>query len=109
MYWYYRFSDYAMAFIISNASEKVFYKDLVSQAFMDLLTYDRNHSTSLSNTLEHYVKNKFNVTHTAADLYLNRSTVLAHLKKIQEITSMDLDDWHTHLHLLISFALLENE
>ena len=109
MYWYYRFSDYAMAFIISNASEKVFYKDLVSQAFMDLLTYDRNHSTSLANTLEHYVKNKFNVTHTAADLYLNRSTVLAHLKKIQEITSMDLDDWHIHLHLLISFALLENE
>ncbi len=109
MYWYYRFSDYAMTYILDSASEKVYYRDLVNQAFLDLLTYDRNHSSSLANTLEHYIKNKFNVTHTAAELYLNRSTVLAHLKKIEEITSLNLDDWHVHLHLLISFALLENE
>ena len=109
MYWYYRFSDYAMTYLLDNASEKVYYRDLVNQSYLDLLTYDRNHSSSLANTLEHYIKNKFNVTHTAAELYLNRSTVLAHLKKIEEITSLNLDDWRVHLHLLISFALLENE
>ncbi|MDD6685173.1 MAG: helix-turn-helix domain-containing protein, partial [Lachnospiraceae bacterium] len=94
---------------LDHASRDVYYKDLVNQPLLDLLDYDREHSSSLSHTLEQYIKNKFNVTHTAAALYLNRSTVLAHLKKIEELTSLNLDDWHTHLHLLLSFALLENE
>ena len=109
MYWYYRFPDYALAYTLDHASRDVYYKDLVNQPLLDLLDYDREHSSSLAHTLEQYIKNKFNVTHTAAALYLNRSTVLAHLKKIEELTSLNLDDWHTHLHLLLSFALLENE
>lgn len=108
MYWYYRFSDYVLDYMIEHASHDVYYRDLLEPSYLELLEYDQEHTTALAATLEQYVKNKFNVTHTAAALYLNRSTVLARLKKIEEITVLNLDDWHTHLHLLLSFAVLEN-
>lgn len=46
------------------------------------------------------------MTHTADKLFVHRTTLLKHLKKIDEISNLDLDDWKTRLHLCLSFQFL---
>ena len=70
------------------------------------MDYDAQHGTEYAAALRVFVEEKYSVTHTADKLFVHRTTLLKHLKKIDEITNMDLDDWMTRLHLFLSFQFL---
>ena len=71
-----------------------------------LMEYDAAHGTEYTAALRTFVEEKYSVTHTADKLFVHRTTLLKHLKKIDDITNLDLDDWNTRLHLALSFQFL---
>lgn len=71
-----------------------------------LIRYDADHGTNYTTSLRTFVEEKYSVTHTADKLYVHRTTLLKHLKKIDEISGMDLDDWKTRLHLCLSLQFI---
>lgn len=71
-----------------------------------LMEYDAAHGTEYTAALRTFVEEKYSVTHTADKLFVHRTMLLKHLKKIDDITNLDLDDWNTRLHLALSFQFL---
>ncbi len=106
MFWYYDFQDYALEYMLTRCQEDVEKTHLCIPGLIRLMDYDRDHGTEYFSALRTYVEEKYSVTHTAERLFVHRTTLLKHLKKIDEITNMDLDDWNTRLHLCLSFQFL---
>ena len=73
-------------------------RDLV----MKIAEYDRQRQTSLLRTLEEFLRRRGNISATAEALYVHPNTLRQRLRRIQEISGLDLrkDDW-----LLIEIAV----
>ncbi len=56
-----------------------------------LVEYDNENGLDLLNTFKTYMENKGNVSQTARSLHLHRQSLLYRLKKIEEITTLNLD------------------
>ncbi len=74
------------------------------RAFVDhfigpLLAYDKEHNSSLVETLESYLQNDCNLYKTARVNYLHVSTVRYRFRRIEEIARLDLSDAETRLNL----------
>lgn len=106
MFWYYDFQDYALDYMLGRCQEELDKTHLCIPGLTRLQEYDRQHGTEYVTALRTFVEEKYSVTHTADKLFVHRTTLLKHLKKIDEITNMDLDDWRTRLHLCLSFQFL---
>lgn len=106
MFWYYDFQDYAMDYMLGRCLEDLDKTHLCIPGLIRLMDYDAQHGTDYTAALRTFVEEKYSVTHTADKLFVHRTTLLKHLKKIDEITNIDLDDWKTRLHLCLSFQFL---
>lgn len=106
MFWYYDFQDYAMDYMLGRCLEDLDKTHLCIPGLIRLMDYDAQHGTDYATALRTFVEEKYSVTHTADKLFVHRTTLLKHLKKIDEITNIDLDDWKTRLHLCLSFQFL---
>ncbi|TCP29589.1 PucR-like helix-turn-helix protein [Scopulibacillus darangshiensis] len=72
-----------------------------------LLDYDRkNLQSQLVKSLKVYLQTNGNVTKASELLFVHRSTLKYRLKKIQDITHMDLDDSEMRLQFQVAFKLL---
>ena len=80
--------------------------ELRHPAILLLAEYDRTHRTDLLHVLEVFLKHFCNQSETAKALFLHRSSVIRKLDRITQITGIDLDDYETRLHLMISFELM---
>ena len=81
-------------------------KNLTEQPEKLLLAeYDRVHRTDLLHILEVFLKHFCNQSETAKALYLHRSSVIRKIDRIVQLTGVDLDDYETRLHLMLSFEL----
>jgi GAF domain-containing protein len=67
-----------------------------------LADYDRQRSTFLLRTLEEFLRNRGSISATAAALYVHPNTLRQRLRRIQELSGLDLrkDDW-----LMVEIAL----
>ncbi len=67
------------------------HRDAVSR----LAEYDRRRSTALLKTLEEFLRRRGNISATAEALYVHPNTLRQRLRRIQELTGIDLrrDDW----------------
>ncbi len=67
------------------------HRDAVSR----LADYDRRRSTALLKTLEEFLRRRGNISATAEALYVHPNTLRQRLRRIQELTGIDLrrDDW----------------
>lgn len=65
--------------------------------------------TQLYQTLRCYLENHQNVTQTARELFIHRSTLLYRLDRIHEIIRSDYSDPDELLYLLLSFRLIDME
>ena len=70
------------------------------------MDYDKENGTDLVGTLKEFMKSGFNVTHAAETLYLHRTTLLKHLKKIESISGIHPGDTKEALHVGLSFRFL---
>src|SRR5699024_2093780 len=65
----------------------------------------QNSQTNLFKTLAVYLNNNGNVTQTAKELYLHRSTLVYRLNKIQELLGIDIDDANERFNLQLAYKM----
>jgi GAF domain-containing protein len=70
-------------------------RDTQRDALALLQSYDSEHGTSLLETLEHYLLRRGNISATSLGLYIHPNTLRQRLRRIGELTGIDLarDDW----------------
>ncbi len=72
------------------------------QVIGPLVEYDREHKSSLVQTISAFFEHHGNVSQTAEELYIHRNTLLYRLERIQELTGQDLDDADMRLALQLA-------
>jgi GAF domain-containing protein len=77
-------------------------RDAHRDAVMRIGEYDRQRQTSLLRTLEEFLRRRGNISATAEALYIHPNTLRQRLRRIQELSGLDLrkDDW-----LLVEIAV----
>ena len=107
--WYYTFTSYQIPYILEQATRDLLPEQLYHEAILTLRSYDSKNGTHLLETLRTYVELRQNITHTASALEIHRTSLLARIDRIRQLTSADLDDPRTCLHLMLSFELMDRE
>ena len=77
-------------------------RDSQRDSLTALVVYDREHGTALLDTLEQYLLRRGNLSATSVALYIHPNTLRQRLRRIGELTPIDLarDDW-----LMLELAL----
>jgi len=77
-------------------------RDAQRDSLSALVVYDREHGTALLDTLEQYLLRRGNLSATSVALYIHPNTLRQRLRRIGELTGIDLarDDW-----LMLELAL----
>jgi len=99
------FSDNVLEYIISHFKEEYDVDMVCSKAVRQLKNFDAENGTDYLETLRRYLENGMQQTLTANELYIHRSTLIYRIKKIQELTGVDLDDPDMRLYIQISIRL----
>ena len=71
------------------------------------MKYDRENDMKLTLTLKTYLRNDRSVAKSIRVLYMQRSTFLYQMRRVMEITELDLEDYDVRLYLQIYFAAEE--
>lgn len=109
-YWYYRFDDYRMTYMINAIKEKgIDPVLLIHPAIPILLEHDKTHESELSNTLQMFLEKRQNVTQSAEALFVHRTTLFRRLNQIRELTALDFEDTDTMLELQLSYRILKEQ
>jgi len=103
---YYYYNDYRLEYFLKKGSFELPEKLVCNQSLLNLIDFDNKNGTEYVKTLKAYLEEKYNATHAADKLYIHRTTLLKRMDKIKEITDLNLDDWDTRLHLMISYSIL---
>ncbi|MCD8196790.1 MAG: helix-turn-helix domain-containing protein [Lachnospiraceae bacterium] len=104
---YFRFSDYALDYILFHFTSDFKVSTVCSDAVIRLLRHDTEKQTDYIHTLKCYLENGCQQTAAADALFIHRSTLVYRLNKICQISGIDLDDPEKRLYLQISIRLLE--
>ena len=91
-YVYYLFSDYVLRYMMYSCMGEFPSTLLFTEGFRRLEEYNRQASADYLETLQIYLNNNMNVTKTAEDLMIHRSTLLERLKRIEKLLESDLKD-----------------
>lgn len=82
-------------------------EDFYDTTLKTLVDYDDKKSTELVETLSCYFKNSGNLTRISEDLFTHYNTVLYRVKRIEEITGVNLNDQSERLNLEIAIKIKE--
>lgn len=104
--WYYNFEDMVLPYICKQAALEMDAANLYHPAICILLEYDKRESTNLAQTVFAFMQNRYNVTRTAKELYIHRTTLLFRLERIEILTGLKWESWKDRLHLAVTFELL---
>lgn len=88
-YVYHNTSIYRLLSILSNDKDA---QDIIMNIIGDLINYDADNKLDLINTFKIYIDNGGNVSQTARALHLHRQSLLYRLKRIEDITYLNLDN-----------------
>lgn len=103
----YYFEEYAMRYMIYSCIGEFPLEMLYTEGFQRLVKFDASTQTEYLDTLRVYLNNNMNITRTAEDLHIHRSTFLERMKKIEGILNADLKDAETRLQLNMLLKMLE--
>src|SRR5205823_14871014 len=83
-------------------------RDPQQEAIARLADYDEAHSTSLLATLEEFLSRRGTISATATALYIHPNTLRQRLRRIMELTGLDLrkEDW-LMVEIAVKLAALE--
>lgn len=108
-YWYFKFNDYALDYLLKNGMGMFAPDQIGSQALVVLRQYDRSYNTRYYQTLYEYINQHYNATAAAKSLYIARSSFLKRMERIAQLTGVDLDNWTEQLYITMSFQLYAME
>ena len=101
----YRYDEYAIyhiAQLCSDNSEMFIHPKLTL-----LLNLDKKHDSSFAQSLYTYLKCNRNITDTANALHIHRNTLIYHLKRIEDLLDISVNDVDLLLHFEMSFKIME--
>ena len=76
---------------------------------MQLIVYDQEHNTALNETLRTFLSLQCNASECARRLFINRSSLLKRLERIEKITEIHMDNPEERVYLELSYMILEQE
>lgn len=106
-YWSYFYEKYAYLDMRSNAAKDYTLLALCPTGIKELIQYDIDHGHNFTYTLITYLNNNCNLARCTRILYLQRSTLLYQIKRIREITKMNISSMDTQKWILFYFSILE--
>lgn len=89
---YYVFQDYALAEMVTNSLGRLPTELFFTDGMRRLAQHDMNAQVSYIETLRAYLDSNMNITKTAADLFVHRSTLLERIARIERELDTDLKD-----------------
>ena len=98
---FYFFRDYMLTFLLQNATSGLPLESFYSEGIRRLLEHDASSKVSFSETLLVYLRNAMNITKTALDLNIHRSSFLERLRNIETLLGTNLDEPQQRLYLQI--------
>ena len=105
--WFGEFRQIAVPYWLRNGTKELPPSLLVSRGIRLLKEYDDLNHSDLTETLKVYITQERNTTVTSQMLRIHRSTLPHRLEKIREITGLNPDHLPVRIHLLMSFAWLD--
>ncbi|MCC8123783.1 MAG: helix-turn-helix domain-containing protein [Oscillospiraceae bacterium] len=106
----YDFEDYVLYRLIAmglSESPDVFKNSFFYRAIQTLTEYERKHNTKVLQLMYTYLQCERRATETCTRLHMHRNTVLYHIKRIEEILNISLEDPEIRLKLMLGFKLRE--
>ena len=100
------FNDCVLDYMLSACTANLSLDSLFSRQFRRLLDYDREHGAALGETLECYLRNETNISATARELFLHRSSLIKRLDRIRELLECDLTNPKLNLYYRMCFELI---
>ena len=103
----YPYGEYALYHVAQTCAEAGGVERYCHPGLEVLLDYDRKYQTRFTDSLYAYLRAFRNITTAAASVHLHRNTMVYHLKRIEEIMDISLDNFNTLQQVELSFKLLE--
>lgn len=107
--WLHRYEAYALASMMEKITEDNSAESYIPEGLRKLIAYDKCHGTAFTRSLRVYLENNMHVTASTRELFLQRATFIYHLKRIQEISGLNLNNKEERLYLQIVFNLCYRE
>jgi hypothetical protein len=104
-YWYYRFDDYVLDYIIESCTGVLVPESLCPEGLLRLRRHDCEKGTDYVRILGAYLQNNMNAVQTQHCLNIHRNTFYSKLNRLREILDMNIEDYNTRLRLLIALRL----
>jgi DNA-binding PucR family transcriptional regulator len=105
--WCYDFDTYALEILLDRCREGHTPLDLCPEKLQTLIDYDQEHNRNYVHILKTYLECNMSVAKAMKLLYVQRATLLYQLKRIEEISQLDLHDYQTRLYLMLYFQITE--
>lgn len=99
--WCYRYEQFVLTDLMRILSGVYSAQSLYPAGLQRLMDYDEAHDTCLVQSLQAYLDNDMSIVKTIQSLYVQRATFLYRLRRIREISELDLGDSNTRLLLRI--------
>lgn len=105
--WIHRFENYVMDYCYDMVCRDIPAEYICAPELLNLKAYDEKKHTELYDTLKKYMSCMMNAEQTARELYIHRSTLFYRLKKIREVSGLDLYRQENAFYIQFSINLLE--
>lgn len=105
--WYFKFDHYAFPYLMQHGYQGFLPEQICHPAVIQLLQYDREHETQLYDTLKTYIQQQYNASECARKLYINRSSLLKRLERIEQLTGIRLPDVSDRTYIALSYLIME--
>lgn len=102
LYYYKDIAPYPLFLQLSQNEE---YRGFIHPVLEQIKSYDEEKNMELYETLKSYCKNLFQKNESAEELHIHRNTLNYRLSRVEELFHLDLKDYQTLLHLLISIEM----
>lgn len=100
-----RYADYAFYDLLGAAKKAGELEGFCHPALARLRAYDAENNTELLRTLERYLACDCSIKETSEKLFIHRNSLAYRLRRIVELTRLDLSDSGTRFLLGMSFAI----
>ena len=101
----YEFDENVLSMMLSFFRERGETDIYKIRYLQNLYHYDLVNNTELVKTLQCYLQQNLNISETSQALYIARTTCLYRIRRIQEITHLNLEDPETNLYLRLILQL----
>ena len=104
--WVHYFEDYCFSYMLDRCMDELLPDMLFPPALHKLIECDRRKSTNYVETLRAYLENDLKPAKAMKALFVQRSTLLYRLERINEITGVDFEDNRIKTHFLLAYQLM---